>query len=58
MSTDEVKIDMAPEIESHDKKDELMASPPQEQGAASKEGSSNEVVENETYLLQENADTF
>ncbi|XP_031281474.1 uncharacterized protein LOC116139967 isoform X3 [Pistacia vera] len=81
MSTDEVKIDIAPEIESYDKKDELMTSPPQEQGensssdeklenetsppqdlpvrdttAVSKEGSSNEIVENETLVLQENDD--
>ncbi|XP_031281475.1 uncharacterized protein LOC116139967 isoform X4 [Pistacia vera] len=80
MSTDEVKIDIAPEIESYDKKDELMTSPPQEQEnsssdeklenetsppqdlpvrdttAVSKEGSSNEIVENETLVLQENDD--
>ncbi|XP_031257042.1 uncharacterized protein LOC116115049 [Pistacia vera] len=57
MSIDEVKIDMAPEIESHDKKDELTASPPQEQDVRdTTAASSSEIVENETSLIQENAD--
>ncbi|KAJ0016823.1 hypothetical protein Pint_11179 [Pistacia integerrima] len=58
MSTDEVRINIAPEIELHDKKDELMTSPPQEQGVrdtiiASKNGSSDEKLENGTSPPQE-----
>ncbi|XP_031281473.1 uncharacterized protein LOC116139967 isoform X2 [Pistacia vera] len=57
MSTDEVKIDIAPEIESYDKKDELMTSPPQEQVTdttiASENSSSDEKLENETSPPQD-----
>ncbi|KAJ0018581.1 hypothetical protein Pint_11206 [Pistacia integerrima] len=63
MSTDEVKIDIAPEIESHDKEDELMTSPRQEQGVsdttiASENSSSNEKLENETSPPQDLLVTF
>ncbi|KAJ0082894.1 hypothetical protein Patl1_11344 [Pistacia atlantica] len=58
MSTDEVRINFAPEIELHDKKDELMTSPPQEQGVrdttiASENSLSDEKIENGTSLPQD-----
>ncbi|KAJ0016951.1 hypothetical protein Pint_11007 [Pistacia integerrima] len=58
MSTDEVRINIATKIELHDKKDELMTSPPQEQGVsdrtiASENSSSDEKLENGTSPPQD-----
>ncbi|KAJ0082523.1 hypothetical protein Patl1_11331 [Pistacia atlantica] len=63
MTTDEARINIAPEIELHDKKDELMTSPPQEQGVrdttiASENGSSDERLENGTSPPQDLPGTF
>ncbi|KAJ0082526.1 hypothetical protein Patl1_11337 [Pistacia atlantica] len=63
MSADEVRINIAPEIKLHDKKDELMTSPLQEQGVrdttiASENGSSDKKLENGTSPPQDLPGTF
>ncbi|KAJ0018577.1 hypothetical protein Pint_11202 [Pistacia integerrima] len=57
MSTDEMRINIAPEIELHDKKDELITSPSQEQvrdtTIASENSLSDEKIENGTSPPQD-----